>query len=99
MIQEVFVQTETETIMEIMNGAPKYWSVLIDTSRINTLADLQYYIKYHEDSLMRNPDTVTYDLEKRVKALESRSSSRSSKTFEAEADTNFVKKGRKFNNK
>ena len=75
MIQEVFVQTETETIMEIMNGAPKYWSVLIDTSRINTLADLQYYIKYHEDSLMRNPDTVTYDLEKRIKALESRSSS------------------------
>jgi len=74
MIQEGFVQTETETIMEIMNGAPKYWSVLIDTSRINTLADLQYYIKYHEDSLMQNPDTVTYDLEKRIKALESRSS-------------------------
>jgi len=64
MIQEVFVQTETETIMEIMNGAPKYWSVLIDTSRINTLADLQYYIKYHEDSLTCNPETVTYDLEK-----------------------------------
>jgi len=97
MIQEVFIQTETETIMEIMNGAPKYWSVLIDTSRINTLAELQYYIKYHEDSLTRNPETVTYDLEKRIKALESRSSGRSSRTFEAEADANFVKKGKKFN--
>jgi len=52
MIQEVFVQTETETIMEIMNRAPKYWSVLIGTSRINTLVELQYYIKYHEDSLI-----------------------------------------------
>ena len=95
MIQEVFVQTESETIMEIMNGAPKYWSILIDTSRINTLSDLQYYIKYHEEQLVRNPETQTQDLEKRIKALESRSSSRSSRnayTHEVEAETNFVKK-------
>ena len=52
MIQEVFMQTPSETIMEIMNGAPKYWSVLIDTSRINMLSNLQYHIKYHKETLM-----------------------------------------------
>ena len=72
MIQEVFVQTPSETIMEIMNGAPRYWSILIDTSRINTIADLQYYIKYHEEQLVRNPETQMQDLEKRLKALESK---------------------------
>ena len=95
MIQEVFVLTESETIMEIMNGAPKYWSILIDTSRINTLTDLQYHIKYHEEQLMRNPESQTYELEKRIKALESRSNNRSSRyaqTNEAEAEANFVKK-------
>src|SRR5258706_8354668 len=76
MIQEVFVQTPSETIMEIMNGAPRYWSILIDTSRINTIADLQYHIKYREDQLVRNPETQSHDLEKRIKALESRSHQR-----------------------
>ena len=42
MIQEVFMQTPSETIMEIMNGAPRYWSILINTSQINTISDLQY---------------------------------------------------------
>ena len=71
MIQEVFVQMESETIMEIMNGAPKCWGILIDTSRVNTIGDLQYYIKYHEEQLVRNPETQTQDLEKHIKALES----------------------------
>ena len=95
MIQEVFVQTKSETIMEIMNGAPKYWSVLIDTSRINTIGNLQYYIKYHEEHLMCNPETQSQDLEKRIKALESQSvnqSSRHANAHEAEAETNFIKK-------
>src|SRR5258706_274315 len=64
MIQEVFVQTQSETIMEIMNGTPRYRSILIDTSRINTISDLQYYIKYHEEQLVCNPETQTQDLEK-----------------------------------
>ena len=64
MIQEVFQLTLIETILEIMMGAPKYWSVLIDTSRIQTLEELQYYIKYHEQSLLRNPETQAQDLEK-----------------------------------
>ena len=64
MIQEVFMQTPSETIMEIMNGAPRYWSILINTSRINMISDLQYYIKYHEEQLICNPETQTQDLEK-----------------------------------
>ena len=95
MIQEIFILTPTETIMEIMNRAPKYWGVLIDTSRINTIGLLQEYIKYHEESLMRNPETQAQELEKRIKALESRSTNRTSKftrTFEMEAETNFIRK-------
>ena len=95
MIQEVFVQTPSETIMEIMNGTPRYWSILIDTSRINTIPDLQYYIKYHEEQLVRNPETQTQDIEKRLKALETRAPQRSARyaqTNEAEAEANFIKK-------
>ena len=64
MIQEVFMQTPSKTIMEIMNRVPRYWSILINTSRINTISDLQYYIKYHEEQLICNPETQTQDLEK-----------------------------------
>ena len=95
MIQEVFIQTLSETIMEIMNRAPCYWSILINTSRINTISDLQYYIKYHEEQLVCNPETQTQDLEKWLKALESRSHQWFSwfvQTNEAKADANFIKK-------
>jgi len=95
MILEVFDLTVSETIMEIMNGAPQYWKVLIDTSRIVTITDLQSYIKYHEESLMRNPDTQTQDLERRLKALESRPTNRLTKsawTYKTEAESNFIKK-------
>ena len=74
MIQEVFMQTPSETIMEIMNSAPKYWSILINTSRINTLSNLQYHIKYHKETLMRNPNMQTHKLKRRIKALEAQSS-------------------------
>jgi len=95
MIQEVFDQTQSETIMEIMNGAPRYWSILIDTSRVNTIQDLQYYIKYHEEQLVRNPDTQAQEFDKRLKALEGRPNRRSARfaqTNEAEAEVNFVRK-------
>ena len=74
MIQEVFQLSAVETILEIMMGAPKYWSVLIDTSRIQTLEELQYYIKYHKQSLLRNPETQAQDLERHLKTLELKSS-------------------------
>lgn len=72
MIKAVFVQTPSETVMEIMNSAPPHWSILIDTSRINTIAELQYSIKYHEEQLVRDPETQRHDLKKRIKAVESR---------------------------
>ena len=90
MIQEVFVQTPSETIMEIMNSAPRYWSILIDTSRINMLSDLQYHIKYHEETLMRNPDTQIHELERCIKAVEAQSSQKPSgdvTTFKAKANS------------
>ena len=95
MIQEVFQLSAVKTIIEIMMGAPKYWSVLIDTSRIQTLEELQYYIKYHKQSLLRNPETQTQDLEKHLQTLEQRSSnwsSKFSKTFEVEVEANYTQK-------
>ena len=95
MIQEVFQLLAVETILEIMMGAPKYWSVLINTSRIQTLKEPQYYIKYHEQSLLRNPETQTQDLERCLKTLELKSSNRSSKfskTFKVEAEANYTQK-------
>lgn len=95
MIQEVFQLSASETILEIMTGAPKYWSVLIDTSRIRTISDLQYYIQYHEQALLRNPETQAQDMEKRLRVLEHRYTNRPSKqgkTFEAEAEANFTKR-------
>ena len=102
LIQLVFDLTPSEIIMEIMNGAPQYWKVLIDTQRITTIRDLQDYIQFHQENLMRNPETQTHELERRIKALESKSSNRSSRfarTNEAEAETNFVKKRTPFKRK
>ena len=95
MIQEVFQLSAVETILEIMMGAPKYWSVLIDTARIQTLEELQYYIKYHEQSLLRNLETQAQDLERHLKTLELKSSNQSSKfskTFKVEAEANYTQK-------
>ncbi len=64
-------------------------------SRINTISDLQYYIKYHKEQLVRNPETQMQDLEKRIKALETRShpcSARYAQTNKAKAKANFIKK-------
>jgi hypothetical protein len=65
--------TEPETVMEIMKSAPLYWENFIDITGIYTIYDLQNSIKAHEDSLMRAPDT--FDLNKRLKAIESKISS------------------------
>jgi len=54
-----------------MNGAPLYWEQFIDIGRYNTLHALQNAIKAHEVSLMKAPDT--FDLNKRLKALEAKS--------------------------
>jgi len=87
MIRLLFTLTEPEIIMEIMNGAPRYWTTIIDTSRNITVQDLQDAIRYHEDQLLTNPRQEQNELEKRIKALEN--TMHSSRTHVAE--TNFSK--------
>ncbi|KAG9045109.1 hypothetical protein FS837_007011 [Tulasnella sp. UAMH 9824] len=65
--------TETELILAIMEGAPKYWHSVIDTSTLQYMVDLQDKIIYHEDALMYGPGSSAdgYDkLEKRIRAIE-----------------------------
>jgi len=71
-IKEVFALTPSKTIMEIMNGMPHYWKVLIDTAQITTVLELQDLLKFHKDNLMKDPNAHQYDLKCRIKALESR---------------------------
>ncbi|KIO22428.1 hypothetical protein M407DRAFT_62991, partial [Tulasnella calospora MUT 4182] len=44
-----------ELILAIMEGAPKYWHSVIDTSTLRLTVDLQDKIIYHEDALMYGP--------------------------------------------
>ncbi|KAG9021825.1 hypothetical protein FS837_006957 [Tulasnella sp. UAMH 9824] len=47
--------TQTELILAIMEGAPKYWHSVINTSTLCHTVDLQDKIIYHEDALMYGP--------------------------------------------
>lgn len=60
-------------IMTIMDGAPRYWHAIIDTMSLETPADLQDKIQYHEDALRHSPmdqNTSVRALENRIRALE-----------------------------
>jgi len=95
MIQEVFVQISSGTIMETRNVAPQYWKVLTDASRINAIADLQKRAKYHKEGFRRSSDTQNQNLEGRPNALEGRPANWSAKlarTYEAETETDLTKK-------
>ena len=59
--------TDPETIMEVMNGAPREWLPFVDTSRMTTVQDLQSTLKYHEETLIHIAD---HDIERRLRALE-----------------------------
>jgi hypothetical protein len=97
MLQLLFDNNEAENIMEIMNGAPQFWTLIIDTSRVNTITELQDHIRYHEDQLVKDPIHDQRDLEKRIRALESRGSHRTTRTHVAETNfTKFTKKPKKF---
>jgi len=81
----------SETIMEIMNSAPHYWRILIDTAQITTIHELQDLLKYHEENLMKDPNAHQYNLDWRIKVLEFKTnqwSSKMAKTFKAK--TNFI---------
>ena len=52
---------DTEIIIAIMEGAPKHWNTVIDTSVLTEPHQLLERIVYHEDSLMYSP-AATNDL-------------------------------------
>ena len=70
MLQFLFDLTEPEMIMEIMNGAPRYWSLYIDTAGFTTVTELQGQIKYHEEQLYKDPQQDQRDLIRCITALE-----------------------------
>jgi hypothetical protein len=84
--------TETELILSIMEGAPKYWHSIIDTSTLRYTVDLQDKIIYHEDALMYGPGNSGdgYErLERRLRAIEqgqTRGNRFTSRAHRAEAD-------------
>jgi len=95
MIQEVFVRISPGTILETKDVAPQYWKDVTDASRINAIASLQKYIKYHGEDFMRYSYTQIQDLERQLKALESRPANRSAKlarNCETKAETDLTKK-------
>jgi hypothetical protein len=94
MIQHLFDLTEPEIIMEIMSGAPTEWSLYIDTARIGTTTELQDLICYYEDPLSKDAQHDQCDLERRIRALESRKFQHPTQTHIA--DTNFTKIGKGF---
>lgn len=73
--------SDVELIMSIMEGAPKFWASIIDTSSLFDVHELLEKISYHEDALTHSP-AMAHDnynvLEKRLRVLEqgNRSSSR-----------------------
>jgi hypothetical protein len=52
----VYNLSESELIMEIMNGAPSSWINILNPNLYDDLAGFQGAIKYHEDYLMRMDD-------------------------------------------
>lgn len=63
--------TDSELILEVMAGAPEYWSAILDIQRYETAVDFQTAIKYHESALAHPPFSVqTSGLERRIRALE-----------------------------
>jgi hypothetical protein len=93
MLQLLFTFTDEQLILEILEGAPKFWTLYINTSTLQTVGDLQSAIKHHEPDLYSDPRVTQHDFEKRLKALEHAKSSKYVRTHQA--DTNFVKPANK----
>ncbi len=65
--------SDVELIMSIMEGAPKFWTSIVDTSNLSDVHQLLEKIVYHEDALTNSPVQAREDyhvLEKRLHALE-----------------------------
>lgn len=66
--------SDSQLIIEIMNGAPAYWNRIIDARRCVDFIDFQTAIKYHEDSLISSNISEDRDIECRLRLLEQDSS-------------------------
>jgi hypothetical protein len=55
LLSMTYLLSDTELILEVMNGAPQYWRTVIDTSMMTTFQQLQISIKHHEEILLAGP--------------------------------------------
>ena len=62
--------SDSELIMEVMNGAPSFWHTVIDAHRCESSVEFQSAIKYHEETLSQPPLTSSDSIERRIKNLE-----------------------------
>ena len=66
----VYGLSDSELILEVMNGAPAFWHTVIDAHRCASAVEFQTAIKYHEESLLRSPFSSEDGMERRIKNLE-----------------------------
>ncbi|GJJ15886.1 hypothetical protein Clacol_010164 [Clathrus columnatus] len=67
----VYNLSDSEIMMEIMDGAPRFWSTIIDTQRCLNLVEFAATINYHEEVLQSSPlGTTDRTIERRLKNLE-----------------------------
>ena len=62
--------SDSQLIMEVMNGAPDYWHAIIDDQRCATAVEFQAAIKFHETSLSNSPFQGGTDVERCIRNLE-----------------------------
>jgi hypothetical protein len=55
LLSMAYLLSDTELILEVMNGAPQYWRTVIDTSMMTTFQQLQISVKHHEEILLAGP--------------------------------------------
>ncbi|KIJ31943.1 hypothetical protein M422DRAFT_98532, partial [Sphaerobolus stellatus SS14] len=61
---------DSEIILEVMAGAPEFWTTILDPGRYVTAMEFQSAIKYHETSLSHAPFADNSSLERRIRSLE-----------------------------
>lgn len=60
----VYSYSDSEIILEVMEGAPPFWSTIIDPHCYPSLLEFASALKYHEDALQRNPAVMDGGLER-----------------------------------
>lgn len=66
----VYSYSDAEIMMEIMEGAPRFWATVLDPHRCKDLVEFSAAIKYHEDVLSHSIGTQDSSIERRLRNLE-----------------------------